>query len=146
MIERVRSRWGLPVIRQKRHRRYRFRPWLGRSEHEEEGQYSRLMARLQLDDPMAYRNFLRMPPEPFQELEQRITDEFQRNRTWMRDPMSPGVELAVILRHLLTGYSHTTMQYAFRVASSTMNKFVPEVCDTIVRAYQVKLRFSSTLI
>ena len=51
MIERVRSRWGLPVIRQTRHRRYRFRPWLTHADREEDGQYPRLMPRLQLDDP-----------------------------------------------------------------------------------------------
>ena len=42
MIDRLRSRWGLPgglhVIRQRRHRRYRFRPWPTRPEPEEEGQ------------------------------------------------------------------------------------------------------------
>ena len=46
-----------------------------------------------LDDPMAYRNFIQIPPELHQELEQRITAEFQRDR--MKDPVSPGVKLAV---------------------------------------------------
>ena len=69
-------------------------------------------------------------------LEQRIIAEFQRDRTLMRDPVSPGVKLAVTLRHLTTGDSYTTLQYAFRVASPTIEKFVPEVCDTITRAYQ----------
>ena len=54
----------------------------------------------------------------------------------MRDPVSPGVKLAVTLRHLATGDSYTTLQYAFRVASLTINKFVPEVCDAIIRAYR----------
>ena len=86
MIDQLRSRWGLPsglpVIRQSRHRRYRFRPWLTRAELEEEGQYSRPMPRLHLHDPMAYRNFIQ--PELYQELEQRITAEFLRDRTLMR--------------------------------------------------------------
>ena len=50
MIERVRSRWGLPeglpVTRQRRHRLYMFRPWLTQAELEKEGQYSRPMPRL----------------------------------------------------------------------------------------------------
>ena len=53
-----------------------------------------------LDDPMAYRNFIQMPPELYQELEQRITAEFQRDRTLIRDPVSPGVKLAVTLRQV----------------------------------------------
>ena len=135
MIERVRRRWDLPIFRQRRHRRYKVRPWLTQAEHEKEGEYARLMQRLELDDPMAYQNFIRMPPQLFQELEQRITAELQRARTWMREPVSPGLKLAVILRHLTSGDSYTTLQYAFRVVRSTINKFVPEVCDAIIRAY-----------
>ena len=75
-----------------------------------------------------------MPPELYQELEQRITVEFQRDRTLMRDPVSPGVKLAVTLRPLGTGDNYTTLHYAFRVASSTIEKFVPEVCYVLVLA------------
>ena len=50
----------------------------------------------------------------------------------MRDPVSPGVKLAVTLRHLATGDSYITLQYAFRVASPTI---CAEVCDAITRAY-----------
>ena len=73
------------------------------------------MPTLELDDPIAYQNFIRMPPELFQELEQRLGPEIQE-RTWMRDPLSPGLKLEVTLGHL--------------------NKFVPEVCDAIIRAYR----------
>ena len=55
------------------------------------------MPRLHLDDLMAYRNFIQMLPELYQEVEQRITAEFQRDRTLMKDPVNPGVKLAVIL-------------------------------------------------
>ena len=98
-----------------------------------------------LDDPMEYRNFIQMPPELCQELEQRITAEFQRDRTLMRDPVSPGVKLAVTLGHLATGDSYTTLQYAFRVASLIIKKFVPEVCDAITRAYRDQVLQCPTL-
>ena len=139
LIDRLKSRWGLPgglqVIRQRIHRRYRFRPWQTRAEPEEEGHCSRPMPMHHLDDPMAYKNFIQMLPELCQELEQRIIAAFQRDRTLMRDPVSPGVKLAVTLRHLATGDSYTTLQYGFRVISATIEKFVPEVCDTITRPY-----------
>ena len=54
----------------------------------------------------------------------------------MREPLSSGLNLAVTLRHLASGDSYPTLQCAFRVARSTINKFVPEVCDTIIRAYR----------
>ena len=91
---------------------------------------------LELDDPMAYQNFIRMPPELFQELKQRLGPEIQRERTRMRDPGSPRLKLAVTLRHLASGDSFPTLQYAFTVARSTINKFVQEVCDAIIRAYR----------
>ena len=99
------------------------------------------MPMLELDDPMAYRNFIRMPPELFQELEleQRLGPEIQRERTWMRGPLSPGLKLAVTLRNLASGDGYPTLQYAFRVARLTINKFVPEVCDAIIRAYRDEL-------
>ena len=59
--------------------------------------------------------------------------------------MSPGVKLAVTLRHLATGDSYITLQYAFRVASPTIEKFVPEVCDAITRAYRDKVMRCTTL-
>ena len=78
LIDRLRSRWGLPgglqVIRQRRHRRYRFRPWSTQAEFEEEGQYSRPMPMFHLDDPVTYRNFIQMPPELYQDLEQRFLE------------------------------------------------------------------------
>ena len=137
MIQRLRRRWGFQE-RQLRHRRYWVRSWLTQAEHEERGLYTRLMPRLELDDPMAYRNFIRMPPNLFQELEQRLNPDLQRERTWMREPLSPGVKFAVTLRHLASGDSFPPppLQYAFRVVRSTINKFVPELCGAIIRAYR----------
>ena len=60
---------------------------VSQAEHEKEGQYTRLMPMLELDDPMAYQNFIRTPHELFQELEQRLCPEIQE-RTWMRPPQS----------------------------------------------------------
>ena len=79
---------------------------------------------------MAYQNFIRMPTELFQELKHRLGHEIQRERTWMREPLSPGLKLAVTLRLLASRDSYPTLEYAFRVARPTMNKFVPEVCPT----------------
>ena len=101
-----------------------------------EGQYTRLMPVLELDDPMAYRSIIQMAPKLFQELQQRLGPEIQRERTWMIELLSPGLKLAVALRHLTSGDSYPTLQYAFKVARSTINKFVPEVCHAIISAYQ----------
>ena len=54
----------------------------------------------------------------------------------MRDPLSPRLKLVVTLRHLASEDSYPKLQFAFRVARSTINKFVSEVCDAIIRTYR----------
>ena len=85
-----------------------------------------------------------MPPELFQELEQRLGPDIQRERTWMREPLSPRLKLAVTSRHLANGDSYSTMQYAFRVSRSTINKFVPAVCNAIIRPYRDEVMMCPT--
>ena len=97
---------------------------MAKTDREKRVSTANLMPRLKLDDPMAYQNFIRMPPELFQELKQRLDSEIQREMTWMRDPLSPGLNFAVTLTHLASGESLPILQYAFRVARSTINKFL----------------------
>ena len=66
----------------------------------------------------------------------RLDPEIQRESTWSRDPLSPGPKLTITLRHLASGDSYPTLQYAFRVARLTINKFVPGVCNAIILAYR----------
>ena len=128
MIDRLRSRWGLPgglpVIRLRRHTRYRFRPWPIRAELEKEGQYSRPMPMHHLDDHMAYRNFIQMPPELCQELEQRITAEFQRDRILMRDPVSPGVKHTNLRHKIDDGSIGFPDSESLRIGGPKVNFFI----------------------
>ena len=54
----------------------------------------------------------------------------------MREPLTLRLKMAVTPRYLASGDSYPTLQYAFRVARLTINKFVMQVCDAIIRAYQ----------
>ena len=63
----------------------------------------------------------------------------------MRESLSPGLKLAVTLRHLGYGDSYPTLQFAIRVGRSTTNKFVPEVCNAIIRAYRDQVLMCPTL-
>ena len=114
--------------------RFWLRPWLrGREEH---GHYHTLMPDMERWDAQSYRNFLRIPPELFQELERRVGPRIEKQATWFRRPLTVGLKLAVTLRHLATGETYTSLQYSFRVGRSTITKFVPQVCDAIIAEYQ----------
>ena len=63
----------------------------------------------------------------------------------MREPLSPGLKLAVTLRYLASRESYPTLQFAFRVARSVINKFVPEVCDAIITAYRDQVMMCPTM-
>ena len=67
--------------RQERRRRRRtswVRPWLERRVHL--GQYTRLMEELRLEDVRSFQNFLRVQPEMFEEIVERVT-----HRIWKQD-------------------------------------------------------------
>ena len=56
-----------------------------------------------------------------------------KQRTVMREPISPDEKLAITLRFLATGESYESLMYQFRVHESTISKFIPVVCHEIYR-------------
>lgn len=122
---------GRHAVRQRR-RRWWVRPWILR--RPQLGQYETMMGELQLEDEAALKNFLRIDQELFQELLVRLDHVLQKN-TRYRQPLEPGLKLAITLRHLATGDSYKSLMYSFRVAYNTISLFVPEVCDAIVAVY-----------
>ena len=55
----------------------------------------------------------------------------QKQRTAMREPISPEEKLAVTLRFLATGETYESLMYQFRIHKSTISRFVPVVCQKI---------------
>ena len=52
-----------------------------------------------------------------------------------RQPLIPGLKLAITLRFLATGMSFRSLAFSFRVAHNTISLFIPEVCANIVDEY-----------
>lgn len=126
-----------PVPPQPRARRPRTiwcREWLTRrSMH---GDFHHLLQELNREDTKGYKNFLRIKPELFGEMVDRLTPILAKKATRMREPLSVGLKLAVTLRFLASGDSYTSLQYSFRVSKTAICRFVPKVCQAIIDIYK----------
>ena len=93
------------------------------------------MVELRAEDDTAFRNFMRMPPPMFDELLNRLQDRLTKEETNMREPIAPGLKLALTLRHLASGNKYTSMQYGWRVPDNSISVIVREVCQAILDEY-----------
>lgn len=116
-------------------RRYWSRSWLRPERRRQFGLYDQLMVELRQEDPVAFRNFMRMPPEMFQEILTRVEPRITKKQTWMREPLEPGLKLALTLRHLASGATYMDMRYGWRVPHNTISLAVREVIIIIIISY-----------
>ncbi len=121
------------VQRRRRRRTVWVRPWLER--RVELGQYTRLLEELRVEDVRAFKNFLRMDPDMFHELLDRMVPRLTKKETFCRKPLSPGLKLAITLRYLASGDSYHSLMYGFRVPHNTISILIREVCEAIIEEY-----------
>ena len=99
------------------------------------GMHENLLAELHKEDNRGFKNFLRMSPELFEEMVEKLTPKLQKKTTDMRHPLSVGLKLAVTLRFMASGCSYADLSYGFRVSKSAISRFVPVVCQAIIDVY-----------
>jgi len=116
-----------------RRRRYWVRPWIGR--RKELGMYDQLMVELRNEDHASFNNFLRMSPAMFDELLARVGPRITKQHTFCREPLEPGLKLALTLRHLASGNKYASMKFGWRVPHNTQSLLVREVCQAIIDEY-----------
>ena len=109
------------------------RQWLARRELH--GAYDTLLQELNREDPQGHKNFVRIYPELFADMVTRLTPLLQKKDTRFRKSLAVGLKLAVTLRHLASGNDYASLEYTFRVSRSAVSKFVPLVCDAIIKTY-----------
>lgn len=113
--------------RRKRRRCMWSKNWLGPVRRRQFGLYDQLMVELRREDQKAFANFLRMPPAMFDEILNRVYPRIVKQTTWMRDPIAPGMKLAITLRHLASGAKYMDMRYGWRVPHNTISIIVRQV-------------------
>ena len=77
-----------------------------------------------------------MPPEMYDEILARI----QKQYTWFRKPLPPGLKLFTTLRHLASGAKYADMQFAWRVPENTLSVVVREVYQAISSVMNMLLK------
>jgi hypothetical protein len=122
--------------REPRDRRCWVRPWLGVQRRLQFGHYDSLMPELRREDPASFVNLMRMTPEMFDELVLRLSPRCTKKDTNFRKAISPGMKIAITLRHLATGDKYSSMKFNFRVPQNTISKMVPEVCKAIIAEFK----------
>ncbi|XP_068726261.1 uncharacterized protein [Montipora capricornis] len=124
-------------LARQRARQYWVRSWINR--RQQFGFYHQLMNELREENVGDFINFMRMPPEMFDEILERIRGRITKQKTRYRDPLEPGLKLAVTLRHLASGDKYASLKFGFRVPANTMSVLVREVCEAIIEEFKEEL-------
>jgi len=82
-------------------KRWWVRPWIAR--RQQLGAFNGLVRELEMEDPRAFTNFVRMDIQQFHHLVDLVTPYITHKDTAMRDAIPPAERLAVTLRFLATG-------------------------------------------
>ncbi len=85
-----------------------------------------------------------MSPEMFDELLARVGRRITKQHTSYRDPLEPGMKLALTLRHLASGSKYASMKFGWRVPHNTQSLLVREVCQAIIDEYMDEVMICPT--
>jgi hypothetical protein len=107
--------YNLQARRRRRRRTCWSRAWLGPERRRQFGLYDQLMVELRGEDTESFKNFLRMPPDMYDEIVRRLHPRLVKKSTAMREPLEPGLKVAMTLRHLASGTRYKSMRYGWRV-------------------------------
>ena len=133
LLLRVQQEYRRVQKKRRRRRSVLVLPWIER--RVQLGQYTRLMEELRLEDVKAFKNFLRVEPELYEELVERVSHRIWKQDTAYRQSLRPELKVAITMRYLASGDSYHSLMYAFRVPHNTISKFIPEVCEAITQEY-----------
>ena len=115
--------------------------WVER--REKYGASSTLLKELKDEDPVAYRNILRLDAQ-FDAFLQMIAGMIKKQDTKMRTAIATATKLEITLRYLATGDTFKSLEYLFRVPECTISLFVPEVLTAISQVLKPFIKVSES--
>lgn len=104
---------------------------------------SQLLNILSLDESTGhFKNFLRMSPQDFEILLNKIGPKIQKKDTNLRKAISAKERLAITLRFLATGDSYSSLQYLFKVSKQIIAEIIPDVCSALIEVLKDYIKVS----
>lgn len=107
------------------------KPWLQKKLY---GTHSQIFTELQHGEIKDMQDYIRLSPEMFNTLLEKVRTHISRTDTNMRDSISAGARLEATLRYLATGATYGSLQYMSRISKSTLSSIIPDTCDAIYKA------------
>ena len=125
----------LLLIRRRQFRtkvKYRKRFWVHpiNRKRKQQGEYPNLLQEMQLRDHESFFKYFRMSPAVFKSL-LHLVAPFIIKSDLTHESIQPAERLAVTLRYLATGDSHQTIAFNYHLGHSTVNKIIPNTCDSM---------------
>lgn len=90
-----------------------------------------------------YKNFTRMTPSNFEFLLYKIGPKIKKQDTAFRRAISIEGRLAVTLRYLATGDSHSSLQFLFKISKQSISSIVVDVCQALVEKLNQNIKVST---
>ena len=87
-----------PAPRPRRRHTVLVKSWI--QQRDDRGAYTTIMQQLYETDIPGFRNFIRMTPEFFEMLKERLAPRLTKQKTNWREPLSVGLKIATTLRYL----------------------------------------------
>jgi len=121
--------------RRRRPRSVWVKPWVARRPLL--GTYDNLIQELIRESRGDFKSFMRMEVDMFQEMLARVGPRVAKQIV-ARQPLSPGLKIAVTLRYMATGESTRSLAFQFRLGHNSISLFIPQVCEAIRAEYQAE--------
>ena len=98
------------------------------------GVHNTLMKELE-DESDKFQSFARVPPDLYHEIVRRVGPRIQKQHTFFRKALSPGLKVAITLRFFGTGISYHSLAHEFRCPHNTISLVISETCEAIIAEY-----------
>ncbi|XP_057305435.1 uncharacterized protein LOC130642367 [Hydractinia symbiolongicarpus] len=95
------------------------------------GVYNNLVQELRLYDEESFRKYLRMSPDIYELLLEKVRSKLTKKTTHLRKPLELKLKLTITLRFLATGENFTSLHHHYSVGISTIATFIPQVCQAL---------------